>query len=139
MPKTAENFRLLCTGEAGPSTYCIPLHFTSALVTRAVRGKSLTIGLDDRLGGNSAPPESTYGAWFEDEPAAGRLNVPGCLHMNTLGLPCRNASSFVIELSPNASVIPVFGVVTAGLEVARRIADSKPLQHARVVDCGQIH
>jgi hypothetical protein len=60
MPKTAENFRLLCTGEAGPSIYYTPLHFTSALVTRAVRGKSVTIGLDDRCVGHRRCPMSLH-------------------------------------------------------------------------------
>ena len=71
-PRTAENFRCLCTGEAGVCSAFggPPLHFKGNVVHRIVPGQIFQAG--DITAGNGTGGESIYGRKFEDESFAGR-------------------------------------------------------------------
>lgn len=66
VPRTAENFRALCTGERGVSPLTgVKLHYKD---TRFHRVKSLFMSQGgDISGGGGSGGESIYGKTFEDE------------------------------------------------------------------------
>ena len=64
-PKTAENFRALCTGEKGIGKHGKPLHFKGNIFHRNVPGGFLASG--DVLYNNGSGGESIYGDTFPDE------------------------------------------------------------------------
>ncbi len=64
VPRTAENFRALCTGERGMGKAHKPLHFKNGIFHRIIRGFMAQGGdftKEDGTGG-----ESIYGAKFND-------------------------------------------------------------------------
>lgn len=65
VPKTAENFRALCTGEKGTGKFGRPLHYKGIKfhkVQRLFMAQGGDIVSDSGSGG-----ESIYGQYFEDE------------------------------------------------------------------------
>ena len=64
-PKTAENFRALCTGEKGIGKHGKPLHFKGNIFHRNVPGGFVAAG--DILYNNGSGGESIYGDTFPDE------------------------------------------------------------------------
>lgn len=72
VPRTAENFRCLCTGEKGAASAfgAPPLHFKGSVVHRIVPGQILQGG--DITRGDGLGGESIYGRQFTDESFEGR-------------------------------------------------------------------
>lgn len=147
VPKTAENFRALCTGEKGTGTKGKPLHYKGSAFHRVIpqfmcQGGDFTAG--DGTGG-----ESIYGPRFDDESfkgKAGRHFGPGTLSMANAG-PHTNASQFFVCTSATPHLNGrhvVFGQVLTGYdEVVRAIeevgsADGKPTKRVVIADCGMV-
>jgi len=125
VPKTAENFRALCTGEKGPGASGRPLHFEGSIFHRVIPGFMLQGG--DFTHGNGMGGESIYGAKFDDEFENGMVkhSVPGLLSMANSGKNT-NGSQFFVTTAVTKHLDGkhvVFGKVSdkESMEVARAI------------------
>lgn len=83
-PKTAENFRALCTGEKGiGKTTGKPLHYKGIVFHRVVKDYLIQAG--DFTMGNGTGGESIYGGTFDDENLKIKHDQPMLLSMANNG------------------------------------------------------
>ncbi|XP_011173499.1 peptidyl-prolyl cis-trans isomerase cyp11 [Solenopsis invicta] len=144
-PITCENFRGLCTGEKGlGKTTGKPLHYKGIVFHRVV--KDFMIQGGDFSIGNGTGGESIYGGTFADENFIMKHNKPFLLSMANRGRDT-NGSQFFITTQPAPhldNVHVVFGEVVSGQEIVTHIEGlpvdrmSRPLQDAKVVNCGEL-
>ncbi|PKI44476.1 peptidyl-prolyl cis-trans isomerase CYP40-like [Punica granatum] len=145
VPKTAENFRALCTGEKGigPNTG-VPLHYKGVRFHRVIKGFIVQGG--DISAGNGNGGESIYGLKFEDENFELKHERKGMLSMANSG-PDTNGSQFFITATRTSHLDGkhvVFGRVIKGLGVVRSIEqvttddDDSPVPDVMIADCGEI-
>eukprot|EP00937_MAST-01D_sp_MAST-1D-sp2_P005486 g5486.t1 len=144
VPKTAENFRALCTGEKGEGKSGKPLHYKGSAFHRCIKGFMLQGG--DFTNGNGTGGESIYGEKFEDENFERTHDVKGLLSMANAG-PGTNGSQFFITTSTPAHLNGkhvVFGRVTKGYDLVEKIeaeptaAGDRPERDVVIADCGEI-
>ena len=147
VPKTAENFRCLCTGEKGRCSAfgAPPLHLKGNVMHRIVPGNILQGG--DITSGDGKGGESIYGRKFEDESfmkRAGKHSSKGLLSMANSGRNS-NGSQFFITLDALPHLDGkhvVFGKVLKGMECVEAIvgvagtASGVPAKRVVVADCG---
>ncbi|XP_004493727.1 peptidyl-prolyl cis-trans isomerase CYP63 [Cicer arietinum] len=144
VPKTAENFRALCTGEKGiGESTGKPLHYKGTCFHRVIKGFMAQGG--DFSRGNGTGGESIYGGKFADENVKLKHDGPGILSMANSG-PNTNGSQFFIIFKRQPHLDGkhvVFGKVAKGLEILKKMeqlgtSDGKPAQPIKIVDCGEI-
>ena len=144
VPKTAENFRALCTGEKGVGASGKPLHYKGNASHRLI--KDFMIQLGDFTNGDGTGGESIYGEKFEDENFKAKHLGRGYLSMANAGKNT-NGSQFFITFKKTEWLDGghvVFGCVTKGLEYLDEIEavptqpGDKPSVPIVIVDCGEV-
>ncbi|KAJ1462317.1 cyclophilin-like domain-containing protein, partial [Pelagophyceae sp. CCMP2097] len=154
VPKTAENFRLLCAG-AGPSTQnwgkerCLRgCAFHRVVPGFVVQSGDFTRG--DGCGGESAWGHYRQRGKFADEAVMMAHSGAGLLSMANSGKDT-NGSQFFITLRKRGTAPArcasldgrhtVFGRVTSGFDVAdenKTLAGEKPVGKVVIADCGEL-
>ncbi|CAH9092907.1 unnamed protein product [Cuscuta epithymum] len=143
-PKTAENFRALCTGEKGIGKSGKPLHYKGSQFHRIIPGFMCQGG--DFTKGNGTGGESIYGAKFDDENFKLKHTEPGLLSMANAGANT-NGSQFFITTDRTTWLDGkhvVFGKVVDGystvVKAMERVGSPQGNPSAEVVieDCGEI-
>ena len=143
VPKTAENFRALCTGEKGEGLARKPLHYKNSAFHRIIpsfmaQGGDFTLG--DGRGG-----ESIYGNKFQDENFKLKHTKPYLLSMANAG-PNTNGSQFFITFKETSWLDgrhTVFGEVLEGFDVVDALekigtGSGTPKKKAVIVESGEL-
>ncbi|EGG19930.1 Cyclophilin [Cavenderia fasciculata] len=145
VPKTAENFRALCTGEKGLSEKTnLRLHYKGSPFHRII--KDFMVQGGDFGNKNGTGGESIYGRRFEDENFKYKHTEPYLLSMANAG-PNTNGSQFFITTVPTPHLDGkhvVFGKVISGKQVLDILntvlvdQNDKPYAEVKIGHCGEL-
>lgn len=142
-PRTAENFRQLCTGELRKNG--LPQGYKGCAFHRVIKGFMAQGG--DFVKGDGTGSASIYGTTFDDEPFVAAHTGPGLLSSANAG-PNTNGCQFFLTAA-KADWLDgkhvVFGrVIGDGLLVVRKIeavptvANNKPRVPIVIAECGEM-
>jgi len=146
VPRTAENFRCLCTGEKVISKSRVgktALHFKSSPFHRVIPGFMAQGG--DITRGDGTGGESIYGREFPDENFILKHTGPGILSMANAG-ENTNGSQFFLCTAETPWLDGkhvVFGKVVSGYDVVSAIeqvgsGNGRTRVQVLIADCGQL-
>ncbi|XP_041479652.1 peptidyl-prolyl cis-trans isomerase H-like [Lytechinus variegatus] len=142
VPRTAENFRQLCTGEFKKNG--MPTGYKGATFHRVI--KDFMIQGGDFIKGDGSGSLSIYGANFVDENFKLKHDAPGLLSMANSG-PGTNGCQFFVTCAKCDFLDGkhvVFGKVIDGLLVMRKIenvptgANNRPKIPVLISQCGEM-
>lgn len=139
VPKTAENFRAICTGEKGTD-----LHYKGNFFHRVIKGFMAQGG--DITNQNGTGGNSIYGNKFDDEQIWFPHTHGGVLSMANSG-PNTNGSQFFICFTTTPHLDEkhtIFGRIIHNYNIVEIVesnpsgSQDKPLKTVTIADCGEL-
>ena len=142
-PRTAENFRAICTGEKGIGESGLPLHYKGSDLFRIIPLFAAHGG--DWHKGDASGGESIYGRRFEDENFQIKHTRAGLLTTANAG-PNTNSSQFLLLFKESPWLDnrhTVFGELLDNFELLREIErqgthSTAPRSKVTIVDSGEL-